>query len=191
MSIPTLTFATSNLHKLEEIRLILPNHQILGLKDIGIDVDIEETGDTLEENALIKAQFLYNQVRNIALSEDTGLEVFALNGAPGVHTARYAGDDRDPVKNMEKLLHSLNGIDNRNAQFRTIIAMVDESGVRYFEGIVKGTIAFEISGTEGFGYDPIFIPEGYNETFAQLSSDIKRNISHRARAVSALVKFLT
>jgi XTP/dITP diphosphohydrolase len=186
-----LIFATANNHKLEEIRRILPTFEVLGLKDIGIDIDIEETGETLEENALIKAQYLYDQVGAIALSEDTGLEVSTLNGLPGVHTARYAGDSRDPIKNMERLLNELSKKADRSAQFRTVIAYIDDLGIQYFEGIVKGRIAEKISGDGGFGYDPVFIPDGYELTFAELSKEVKSTISHRARAVNKLVEYLS
>jgi XTP/dITP diphosphohydrolase len=186
----SLIFATSNAHKISELRAILPNVVIKGLSDIGITEDIPETGLTLEENAYIKAKYLYDLTGEASFSEDTGLEVVALDGAPGVHTARYAGEHRDPNDNMAKLLHELAGDTNRTAQFRTVIAMVDDGNVKYFEGIVRGRIALEKSGNEGFGYDPIFIPDGYDRTFADLSSDIKNQISHRARAVAELIAFL-
>jgi XTP/dITP diphosphohydrolase len=187
-----LIFATANKHKLSEIRAILPNHEVLGLADVDIHDDIPETGKTLEENAAIKVQFLYNILQSGVLSEDTGLEVVALNGAPGVHTARYAGEDRDPLKNMQKLLSELANHTDRSARFRTVIAYINDLGERlYFEGIVNGRIAEAISGTEGFGYDPVFIPEGFDRTFAELPNEIKNAISHRARAVNALVEYLS
>lgn len=186
----TLVFATANAHKLTEIKNILPDYTILGLKDIGVYEDIVEDGATLEQNALIKATYLFNKTNQPSLSEDTGLEVDVLSGQPGVHTARFAGDERDPIKNMEKLLHLLSDKNDRSAQFRTIIAMVNGADVLYFEGIVRGKIAEQMSGNEGFGYDPIFIPDGYEATFADLDNSIKNTISHRARAVAKLIEYL-
>lgn len=186
----TLIFATANEHKLTEIRSILPDYEIKGLLDIGITKDIPETGSTLEENALIKAQYLYEKTQYISLSEDTGLEVDALGGAPGVHTARFAGDQKDPDDNMAKLLELLGDTEHRSAQFRTVIALINHDQTLYFEGIVKGSIAKVKSGNKGFGYDPIFIPEGFDRTFADLDISIKNQISHRARAVMKLVDYL-
>ena len=186
----TLVFATSNKHKLTELKAILPDFDIKGLSDIGIIEEIPETGSTLEENAWIKAKYLYGCTGQTSFSEDTGLEVDILGGQPGVHTARYAGEQRNPQDNMAKLLHELVDKSDRYAQFRTVIAMVDDSGVRYFEGLVRGKIALQKSGIEGFGYDPVFIPDGYDRTFADLSGEIKNQISHRARAVQKLVDFL-
>ncbi|MBK8625581.1 MAG: RdgB/HAM1 family non-canonical purine NTP pyrophosphatase [Saprospiraceae bacterium] len=186
----TLIFATSNTHKLSELKNILPNFDIKGLVDIGITEDIPEIGLTLEENAYIKAKYLYDRTGATSFSEDTGLEVNAIDGAPGVHTARYAGDQRNPSDNMAKLLHELYDKEDRSAQFRTVIAMIDGKEVKYFEGVVRGQIALQKSGNEGFGYDPIFIPDGYDATFADLRSDIKNKISHRALAVAELVAFL-
>jgi len=190
MTNKTLVFATANEHKLTEIRSILPDYKILGLKDIGVYEDIVEDGATLEENALIKAKYLFLKTNQPSLSEDTGLEVDAFGGQPGVHTARFAGDEKDPIKNMKKLLDMLDGKMDRSAQFRTIIAMVDGVDIHYFEGIVRGEIALEMSGNEGFGYDPIFIPSGYDATFADLDNNIKNSISHRARAVAKLIDYL-
>ena len=186
----TLIFATNNLHKLEEIRLILPDFRILGLKDIGLYQEIAETGATLEENALIKASYLYDKTGLPSLSEDTGLEVFCLNLAPGVHTARYAGDSKNPALNMDKLLEEMLGKEDRKARFRTVIAYVTNDGVQYFEGLVNGEIATLKSGNKGFGYDPIFIPDGHEKTFADLDANIKNKISHRANAVNKLIDFL-
>lgn len=186
----TLIFATNNLHKLEEIRLILPDFRILGLKDIGLYQEIAETGATLEENALIKASYLYDKTGLPSLSEDTGLEVFCLNLAPGVHTARYAGDSKNPALNMDKLLGEMLGKEDRKARFRTVIAYVTNDGVQYFEGLVNGEIATLKSGNKGFGYDPIFIPDGHEKTFADLDANIKNKISHRANAVNKLIDFL-
>lgn len=187
---PTLIFATSSQHKLSELKSILPDFDIKGLEEIGITEEIPETGSTLEENAYIKAKYLYDSTGQTSFSEDTGLEVDILGGQPGVHTARYAGEQRNPQDNMAKLLLELDDKTDRSAQFRTVIAMVDDSGVRYFEGLVRGKIALQKSGKEGFGYDPVFIPDGFEETFAELSGEIKNQISHRARAVQKLVEFL-
>jgi XTP/dITP diphosphohydrolase len=186
----TLVFATSNQHKIGELRKICPDYEILGLQDLGFDVEIEETGLTLEENALLKAEFLFNKIGRPVLSEDTGLEVEALDGAPGVHTARYAGEHRDPDANMAKLLNALTNVTNRKAAFRTIIALRHHGGSDLFEGIVCGNIALERSGFQGFGYDPVFIPEGHDNTFAELPASVKNQISHRARAVQKVIGFL-
>ncbi len=185
-----LIFATSNPHKLEEIRDILSEYTILGLEDAGIIEEIQETGTTLEENAIIKAQYLFDKSGKPSFAEDTGLEVFALDGAPGVHTARYAGDERDPNKNMDLLLQNLMDKADRTARFRTVIAYISNQGRELFEGIVTGTIAYEKSGIGGFGYDPVFIPDGYDKSFASLSKEVKNKISHRARAVQALIDHL-
>lgn len=198
-----IVFATNNSHKLQEIRDILGNEfEIVSLKEIGCDVDIPETGDTLEENALQKAQYVYDHYHISCFADDTGLEVEALNGAPGVHSARYAeGTDHDSEANMNKLLQELEGKENRQARFRTVICLIEKKDVcpcgctsikkvHRFEGIVNGTIATEKHGTEGFGYDPIFIPEGYNKSFAELGENIKNCISHRAKAVDKLAEFL-
>lgn len=187
----TIIFATSNEHKLSEIRYMLHGKKILGLKDIDIHEEIPETGATLEENAIIKAKFLFEKTGKPSLAEDTGLEVSALSGAPGVHTARYAGEKSDPAANINLLLQNLNGISDRTARFRTIIAFISESETRLFEGIINGTIALEKSGTSGFGYDPIFIPDGYEHTFGELSQAIKNKISHRAMAVKKMYDWMT
>ena len=186
-----LVFATNNRHKLEEVSAMLANkHQILSLKDIQCNEDIPETGTTLEENALIKAQYVYQHYNMNCFADDTGLEVEALNGAPGVYSARYAGEGHDSVANMKKLLSELEGKENRKARFRTVIALIIDGKVYQFEGIVNGHITTSKHGTEGFGYDPVFVPEGYEQTFAELGNGIKNQISHRARAVKALVEFL-
>jgi XTP/dITP diphosphohydrolase len=186
----TLVFATSNQHKIAELRNICPDYNILGLKDLGFDVEIEETGLTLEENALLKAEFLFDKIGQPVLSEDTGLEVEALGGAPGVHTARYAGEMRDAEANMAKLLHELGDRPDRKAAFRTIIALRHHDGTELFEGIVHGRIASVKSGSQGFGYDPVFIPEGHDQTFAELPASVKNQMSHRARAVHKVIRFL-
>lgn len=194
-----IVFATNNAHKLQEIREILgPDFDIVSLKDIGCHVDIPETGKTLEENARIKAEYIVNRYRIDCFADDTGLEVEALGGAPGVHSARYAeGTDHDSEANMDKLLRELDGKCNRKARFRTVISLVTVSGINpfdyreeQFEGEVRGTIATEKHGTEGFGYDPIFIPEGFDRSFAELGENVKNQISHRAGAVRKLAERL-
>lgn len=198
-----IVFATNNQHKLQEIRDILGSEfEIVSLKDIGCDVDIPETGNTLEENAMQKAQYVYDHYNLSCFADDTGLEVEALNGEPGVHSARYAeGTDHDSEANMAKLLRNLKGKDNRKARFRTVIALIQKQDVcpcgctsikkvNRFEGIVDGSIATEKYGTAGFGYDPIFVPEGYDKSFAELGESIKNGISHRARAVAKLAEYL-
>ena len=187
-----LVFATNNPHKLEEIRAILGSKlEILSLADIGCDADIPETAETLEGNALIKAHYVYDNYKLDCFADDTGLEVDALHGLPGVHTARYAYPDRhDPEANMIKLLEALRENNDRNARFRTVIALIEKGKEHLFEGVVEGVIARVKSGTQGFGYDPVFIPEGNSKTFAELGEDIKNTISHRARAVQKLAEYL-
>jgi XTP/dITP diphosphohydrolase len=198
-----IVFATNNQHKLQEIRDILGSEfEIVSLKDIGCDVDIPETGNTLEDNAMQKAQYVYDHYNLSCFADDTGLEVEALNGEPGVHSARYAeGTDHDSEANMAKLLRNLEGKDNRKARFRTVIALIQKQDVcpcgctsikkvNRFEGIVDGSIATEKHGSAGFGYDPIFVPEGYDKSFAELGESIKNGISHRARAVAKLAEYL-
>lgn len=186
-----LVVATNNAHKLEEIAAILGDEmELLSLKDIQCFADIPETADTLEGNARQKAMYIYENYGMDCFADDTGLEVVALNGAPGVYSARYAGDGHDSEANMQKLLHELEGKDNRKAQFRTAIYLIQEGKEYLFEGIVKGEIIQEKRGGAGFGYDPIFVPEGYEQTFAELGNDIKNTISHRARAVEKLCLFL-
>lgn len=189
---PKLVFATNNSHKLEEIRRILGGRmEVLSLADIGCHEDIPETAPTLEGNALIKARFVYERYGIDCFADDTGLEVEALDGAPGVHTARYAYPDRhDPEANTRKLLAALEKKSNRSAQFRTVIALIQSGREHLFEGVVKGIIATEERGTEGFGYDPVFCPEDTGLTFAQLGTEVKNRISHRARAVRLLSDFL-
>ena len=192
-----IVFATNNQHKLQEIREILsPEFEIVSLKEIGCHEDIPETGNTLEENALQKARYVSERYHISCFADDTGLEVEALEGAPGVHSARYAeGTDHDSEANMTKLLRELEGKENRQARFRTVIALIelgeDETeNVHLFEGIVEGHISTERQGNEGFGYDPIFVPEGYEKSFAALGETIKNHISHRARAVKKLTEYL-
>ncbi|MBP5366146.1 MAG: RdgB/HAM1 family non-canonical purine NTP pyrophosphatase [Bacteroidales bacterium] len=187
-----ILFATHNANKTKEIRAVLPeNYSMLTLDDLNITEEIPETADTLEGNALLKAQYLYNKYGQPCFADDSGLEVDFLGGAPGVHTARYAGDECDSEKNMQKLLGALSGQANRKARFRTIIAYVDGKEQKIFEGIVDGSIALGKRGTEGFGYDPVFVPdEADGRTFAELGLDVKNRISHRARAMQKFITFL-
>ncbi|MBQ6227374.1 MAG: non-canonical purine NTP diphosphatase [Prevotella sp.] len=191
-----IVFATNNAHKLSEIRQILGHRiEVLSLSDIGCHADIPETADTLEGNALQKAEYVVDHYHISCFADDTGLEVDALGGAPGVFSARYAGEGHDSEANMSKLLGELGENNNRKARFRTVIALItldgDHREVNTFEGIVEGQITHERHGDEGFGYDPIFQPDGYDKTFAQLGMDIKNHISHRARATEKLARFLS
>lgn len=188
-----LVFATNNAHKLEEIRAILGDSiEILSLADIHCHADIPETADTLEGNARQKSRYVYEHYGLDCFADDTGLEVESLGGAPGVYSARYAdGQGHDSQANMNKLLKEMEEKNNRKAQFRTIISLIGKGEERQFEGIVKGQITREKRGESGFGYDPIFQPDGYETTFAELGNDIKNRISHRARAVVALCDYLT
>jgi len=187
----TLVFATNNPHKAREIEQILgPGFAVKTLRDIGCLEEIEETEPTLEGNALLKARYVKQQYGYDCFSEDTGLEVHALGGAPGVYTARYAGDEKSPEANIALLLKNLEGTADRRAQFRTIIALIVEGKETLLEGICPGSIARQKSGTGGFGYDPVFVPEGYDRTFAELGDDIKNRISHRARATQQLIAAL-
>ena len=191
-----LVFASNNAHKLAEVRAIMPaGFEVLSLNDIGFEKDIEETGTTLEENSSIKAETVYKWLKangnNLQIdgvfADDTGLEIDALNGAPGVYTARWAGE---AASNRAKALRELKGIDNRGCQFRTVITLIKDGKTIQVEGIVRGTIANEEYGKGGFGYDPVFIPDGYSKTFGELPAEIKNNISHRARALNALIEVL-
>lgn len=186
-----LVFSTNNEHKLEEVRAKLGKYyQIISLKDLGDDTDVPETGDTLEENAMIKADYLWNTYQVNCFADDTGLEVEALDNAPGVYSARYAGEHKSSEDNVAKLLKELEGKENRRARFRTVIALI-MGGKRYlFEGKIEGTITTSPKGTSGFGYDPVFQADGYDKTFAELTLEDKNNISHRAKAVEQLVLFL-
>lgn len=186
-----LVFATNNLHKLNEVSAILENKiELLSLNDINCQIDIPETSNTLEGNALLKAQYIYSNYKLNCFADDTGLEVEALNGEPGVYSARYAGDIHNSEANMLKLLHNMENKENRQAQFRTVISLILDETEYQFEGIIKGKIITEKRGSSGFGYDPIFIPKGYDKTFAELGDEIKNKISHRAQAVNKLCKFL-
>lgn len=187
-----LVFATNNAHKLEEIRAILGDQvEVLSLKDIHCEADIPETADTLEGNAALKAEYVYRNYGLDCFADDTGLEVEALNGAPGIYSARYAGGEgHDSEANMKKLLHEMEGQDNRWAQFRTAICLIEGGKEHLFEGVVRGEIIRHRRGTSGFGYDPVFVPEGYTETFAEMGNEEKNKISHRARAVQKLCAYL-
>ena len=186
-----LVFATNNKHKLEEMRAILGGKvELLSLADIDCHNDIPETADTLEGNALIKARYIYDKYGCSCFADDTGLEVDALGGEPGVYSARYAGENNDSEANMRKLLQNLTGKSERSAQFRTVIALIIEGEEFLFDGIVRGRISEERMGSAGFGYDPIFVPDGYEESFAQMAAEQKNAISHRSRAASALNDYL-
>lgn len=186
-----IVFATNNVHKLQEIRAMIPEGiKLLSLADIGCHADIPETADTLEGNALIKARYVAEHYGMDCFADDTGLEVETLGGAPGVHTARYAGEAHDTEANIDKLLAELADKDNRKARFRTAIAFIVQQEEHLFEGILEGEIAPVRRGTNGFGYDPVFIPEGTGKTFAELGSDIKNRISHRALAVNQLIEYI-
>lgn len=184
-------FASQNVNKVKEISKLLPEHiEIIGLKDIGFTEDIPETAPTLEGNAVMKAKYLADKLDYPIFADDTGLEIEALNGEPGVYSARYAGEDKNAEKNMDLVLNNLKGITNRNAKFRTVISLEINGENHCFEGKVEGQICQERSGADGFGYDPIFKPNGYNQTFAEMSMEDKNKISHRGLAVSKLIKFL-
>lgn len=187
-----LVFATNNAHKLEEIRAILGDKvEILSLNDINCHADIPETADTLQGNAALKAQYIYENYGLDCFADDTGLEVEALNGAPGIYSARYAGGEgHDSEANMKKLLSEMQDKENRKARFRTVICLIEDGKEHFFEGIVNGSIIRERKGGAGFGYDPIFMPDGYSETFAEMGNDEKNKISHRARAVQELCEYL-
>lgn len=185
-----LIFATNNNHKLDEIKLALPNINLAGLKESGINVDIPETGTSLEENAKIKARFIYENYGQNCFADDTGLEVEALKGAPGVYSARFAGPSGDFKKNNEKLLSELSGVKNRKAQFRTVICLIIEGKEELFEGVCEGEILKAYHGEEGFGYDPLFKPSGHELSFAQMDMKAKNEISHRGLAVKKLISYL-
>jgi XTP/dITP diphosphohydrolase len=187
-----LVFATNNKHKLQEVRDILGDRvEVLSLSDINCHDDIPETADTLQGNAIMKAQYIYEKLGVDCFADDTGLEVVALNGAPGVRSARYATDGHDFAANNRKLLKELEGVTNRKARFRTVISLIRSGEEQQVEGIVNGCIATKEAGCEGFGYDPLFIPDGKSVTFAEMTAEEKNSISHRGRAVAELVKLLT
>lgn len=188
----TILFATNNEHKFKEIKEILPgNITLLTLADTGISDDVAETGETLEENALIKARTIFSKAGIPTFADDTGLEVESLGGAPGVKSARFAGEAKDMEKNIAKLLEMLHGENNRRARFRTVIALVDGKSDYLFDGIAEGRIISEKRGEKGFGYDPVFMPEGYDITFAEMPLSLKNEMSHRAVAFRKLAAFLS
>ncbi len=187
-----LIFATHNQHKLQEIKLLIPQSiELVSLADVNFTEDIAETGSTLKDNALMKARYIYNRFHTNCFADDSGLEVEALNDAPGVYSARYAGLQKSDADNNQKLLLELNGKPNRNACFKTVIALIIDEKEYTFEGIIKGVILSEMKGTQGFGYDPLFQPNGYHKTFAEMSTEEKSKISHRGLAVNKLVDFLS
>lgn len=185
-----ICFATHNENKLREVRSLMKEIEIVGLRDLGQSVEIPEDGNTLDENAGIKAGFVWDNYQVNCFADDTGLEVDALDGAPGVYSARYAGETKDSAANMKLLLENLEGTDNRKARFRTVIYLILNGETKTFEGVVNGTITTSLSGAEGFGYDPVFMPEGYNVTFAEMSMAEKNEISHRGRAIRGLAEYL-
>ncbi|MDD2411880.1 MAG: non-canonical purine NTP diphosphatase [Bacteroidales bacterium] len=186
-----LVFATQNKHKLEEIQQAINGHfDILSLFDLNYLEEIPETGETLVENALQKANFIYQKYGKDCFADDTGLEIESLNGQPGVYSARYAGNGRSFEDNMNKVLENLHGKTNRKACFKTVIALIYKGENYFFEGVVNGVITTEKKGKEGFGYDPIFLPDGYSKTFAELSLEEKNKMSHRALASQKLIHFL-
>ncbi|MBC35935.1 MAG: non-canonical purine NTP pyrophosphatase [Bacteroidetes bacterium] len=186
-----LVFATNNEHKLKEIQQILGEaYQLKCLKDIGCNEDIPETGETLEENASLKSIYVLNKFKMDCFADDTGLEIEALDGRPGVYSARYGGESHNAEKNIERVLTELKGIQNRKARFRTVISLRWKSVEYLFEGIVEGKVIDDRRGDEGFGYDPIFVPDAYSETFAEMDAEEKNKISHRGRATQKLIAFL-
>ena len=187
----TLIFATNNRNKVAEIQsLVGPNFTIIPLKEAGIDIDIPEPHDQLEANALEKAMTIFNLTNQACFSEDTGLEIAALGGAPGVKSARYAGENSNPQANIDLVLNKMKGVENRTAQFRTVICLIWENQTYYFEGICKGQILNNMQGENGFGYDPIFVPDGASKSFANMTMEEKNTFSHRKKAVTQLFEFL-
>lgn len=186
-----IVFATHNANKLKEIQAQLNDvFEIISLQDLNFHEDIEETATTFHDNALIKAQTIFDKFNLPCFADDSGLEVDALNGAPGIHSARYAGEPKDDKKNITKLLTELANVTNRKANFKTVIAFVNENGTHYFEGQIDGNILHEPIGDNGFGYDPIFKPNGFEISFAQMTLELKKSISHRAQAFNKFVDFL-
>ncbi len=187
-----IVFASNNANKLEEVRSKLPDHfNVISLKDVIGDVDIPETGTTLNENAAIKARYVFERTGKHCFADDTGLEISALNGEPGVYSARYAGENCSFQDNMDKVLKNLKGVKDRSARFRTVICLILDGEEFFFEGQVDGQMLIEEHGAKGFGYDPIFLPDGYEESFAQMPMELKNEISHRGKAVQKLVDFLS
>ncbi len=186
-----LIFATHNKNKTKEVKSMMPSHiELLSLDDINFHTEIEENATTLEGNALLKAKTIFEKTGINCFADDSGLLVDALNGAPGVYSARYAGSQKNDEDNMQKLLHELKDKTNRKAHFKTVMALIIDGKEYLFEGRIEGKIISEKLGTNGFGYDPIFVPDGYNETFAQLDAETKNKISHRARALQKMLEFL-
>lgn len=186
-----LVFATNNLNKLKEVQALIPHGiKLLSLKEIGCFEDVPETQNTIEGNAIQKTEYVKNNYGYDCFADDTGLEVDALNGAPGVYSARYAGDERDSNDNMNKLLDALRKKNNRNGQFKTVVALHLNNKLHTFTGICQGEITASKYGEKGFGYDPIFKPNGYNETFAEMDLSLKNKIGHRGKAITKLVEFL-
>lgn len=194
-----LVFASNNKHKLSEVRQILPEQvEVVSLKDVGFVQEIEETGTTLEENSLLKANAVWEWLEKNRLlgavdgvfADDTGLEIAALGGAPGVRTARWAGDEACDVNNRQKALRELMGKEDRSARFRTVVSLIVQGKTQQVEGVVNGRIALQEEGYGGFGYDPVFVPEGYEKTFASLPTEVKNAISHRGRAMEKLCEIL-
>ena len=186
-----IVFATNNQNKVKEVQALLPNNiQLLSLKDIECFEDIPETQETIAGNALQKANYVYDNYGYSCFADDTGLEVNALNGAPGIYSARYAGPQKNSDDNMQKLLQELSNKDERSAHFKTVIALVGINDTKTFEGICEGAITNEKQGAQGFGYDPIFKPNGYKETFAQMPLSTKNKIGHRGKAVQQLITFI-
>jgi XTP/dITP diphosphohydrolase len=203
-----ICFATNNAHKIEEIKALLGSKfpyyakaslikkasagwQVVSLAEIGCHEELPEERDTLEDNSLQKAEYVFKKYKVTCFADDTGLEVEVLNGAPGVYSARYAGEQRSAEANMDLLLKNLEGKSDRKAQFRTVITLIQPEGLHQFEGTVEGTILEQRRGKGGFGYDPIFLPYGFSKTLAEMSMEEKNQISHRARATEKLIKFLT
>ena len=186
-----IVFATNNKHKLDEVRAIVGKYfEVLSLSDIGCCEDIPETGSTFEENAIQKALYVNRKYGYDCFADDSGLEVTALNNAPGVYSARYAGEPSNSQRNIEKLMYEMQNIEDRSARFRTCIALIYDNAEHLFEGCIEGSIINTLRGNNGFGYDPLFIPVGYDITFAEMSSDEKNKISHRALATKKLVEYL-
>lgn len=186
-----IVFATNNANKLKEVQHLLgTKFTIIGLAELGYRGDIPETGKTLHENASIKSRFVNEKFGEDCFSDDTGLEIESLDGRPGVYSARYAGESGDADKNIDKVLNELKNKQNRNARFRTVISLVMGDEEHFFEGVVKGRIIDERRGEDGFGYDPVFIPDGYDLTFAEMDINEKNVISHRSKAVQQLIEFL-
>lgn len=188
----SLVFATNNRHKIEEATEILHGkYQIISLKELNFTDDVEETESTIEGNASLKSRYIFEKYSLDCFADDTGLEVEALNGEPGVYSARYAGEEHDFNKNIEKLLNNLMGITNRKARFRTVVSLIINGSETLFEGIINGEIIEVRRGTNGFGYDSVFVPEGYSMTMAEMEADIKNKISHRALAMQKMADFLS